>query len=676
MPWPTPDEYSEALQCPELSFEDDDLRTGETVLTPLGLPRVASGNFACVYEVVNGNRSFAVKCFLRSVHDQHQRYAQISQFVMTTNLTPMVAFDYQLKGIFIEGQWYPIVKMDWVDGLTLDHFARKNWSNKAEIDRVIRQFRQVVQGLQEVGVAHCDLQHGNIMVIGDALKLVDYDGMFVPAMAGQSSNELGHGNFQHLQRTDKDFGPGLDNFSAWIIHYSLLLLKLDPAFWQRHAGGDDCLLFRKADFLRPQQSRLMKEIAEHQVPDIRALHEPIMKLLCTHIGEVPVFAYDGTISQIISVGNQLALFGDGATKKPDLPDSPIYPKIWPRAEQYFSSVIRPAKNFLDEKLVNSVPIPTAGRTTQGIEVDATTEERLTIATTIIKGSRHVVVRMAANDGSKQYAVKFFTHALADRHLRYDAIHRFKKQSSSRYFVPFVYQPKGVLVGDDWLPLLKMLWVSGSTLDDYVLEQLTTGFPEAVEELLPKFDNMIKALAADGISHGNLEPKNILVDESGNLRIIDYDAMYIPALANLTGCETGREEYQHPVRKLVHFGPYVDNFSAIQIYGMLRCFCSHAPQKSWNWQFLARQLSNPSGPESRPHTPNKKTSTWALDRSGDPGFKAAGRLDPIFEKASANEVPTGDSFEGAKQRLTKVLKEERMKRIDQVDTLSMVLWRLF
>ena len=43
-------------------------------------------------------------------------------------------------------------------------------------------------------MAHADLQHGNVILVpkGDqlALKLIDYDGMYVPALAGGLSGDV------------------------------------------------------------------------------------------------------------------------------------------------------------------------------------------------------------------------------------------------------------------------------------------------------------------------------------------------------------------------------------------------------------------------------------------------------------------------------------------------------
>ena len=60
--------------------------------------------------------------------------------------------------------------------------------------------------LERAGIAHGDLQHGNIFVVDDELKLIDYDGMFVPRLAGCRSNELGIEHYQHPQRKEHHFG--------------------------------------------------------------------------------------------------------------------------------------------------------------------------------------------------------------------------------------------------------------------------------------------------------------------------------------------------------------------------------------------------------------------------------------------------------------------------------------
>lgn len=607
MQWPTCQDYNEAVQYPDLCFEDEELRQGTVELTPIGLPKVASGNFASVYRFDCGSRRYGIKCFLRNVYDQHQRYALLSQYTSVTNVPHMVDFEYQLKGICIEGAWYPIVKMDWVEGVGLDQFLRKNWSNKPQIDRVIRQFEELVVGLQKADMAHGDLQHGNIMVKNDALRLVDYDGMYVPLMKGQEASELGHTNYQHPARSSRDFHSKLDDFSAWIIYYSLHFLKLDPSLWQKFEGGDDCLILRKSDFTDPASSRLLLEIARHPVPDIRKHYFALHSLLASGFDEIPRFEPQPSIVATSSApadSQRTAPAKGGATPgsssnnvqpsmTPSISDLPpvIVPSKFPSAEMYFRALLTPTRALVDDTLNKCLLCATMGQTSADLEVHATS---LTLNTAAIAGKRNVVFRLALIDGTRHYAVKCFLKHEPDRHLRYTAIKRHKMVHCQKYLTQFIYQQQGIRVGDDVLPVVKMLWVDGETLDSYVGRKVRLGDFDAVEALQTQFRQMMRAFADDGIAHGDLEPSNIIVDVNGNLKVVDYDAMYVPGLAHLQACEVGQEGLQHPARNLSNYGPYLDNYSAVVIDHVLACMVANPPEQLQSWNALMQHVKTKSG----------------------------------------------------------------------------------
>src|SRR4051812_25969828 len=118
MNWPSSQDYNEAIQNPRVSFCDPELQQGQPVLTPLGLPRACSGNFADVYKVrcPDTNRTWAVKCFTRQVFNLRDRYRQISAHLERVRLPFTVDFNYLEEGIRVHGRWYPILKMQWVEG--------------------------------------------------------------------------------------------------------------------------------------------------------------------------------------------------------------------------------------------------------------------------------------------------------------------------------------------------------------------------------------------------------------------------------------------------------------------------------------------------------------------------------------------------------------------------------
>ena len=254
MKLPTATDYCDAIQYPQDCFADPELRAAEAVTDPLGLPRTSSGNFATVFHVaVPNGRQYAVRCFVRSyANDQQQRYDAIAEFLAAIDSSWKVGFEFLAKGIRIRGDWFPILKMEWIEAESFRKYLESHLHDARALVALAERFAAAVADLQKHGAAHGDLQHGNVLVCNDGLlKLIDYDGMFVPALAGREATEVGHRNYQHPSRSIADFGPGLDNFSAWVIYASLLSLAVDPGLWARLNGGDEKLLFSRADFTEP-----------------------------------------------------------------------------------------------------------------------------------------------------------------------------------------------------------------------------------------------------------------------------------------------------------------------------------------------------------------------------------------------------------------------------------------
>jgi hypothetical protein len=132
--------------------------------------------------------------------------------------------------------------------------------DRGGLTELAARWQAMVGQLRAHGIAHGDLQHGNVLVTADgALVLVDYDGMYVPALSGLRSHELGHRNYQHPRRNDRHFGPDLDNFSALAIYVALRALALDPGLWAL-IQPEESMLWESDDFRDPNGSRLFKRL--------------------------------------------------------------------------------------------------------------------------------------------------------------------------------------------------------------------------------------------------------------------------------------------------------------------------------------------------------------------------------------------------------------------------------
>ncbi len=261
--YPTGGDYREALQHPNVAFRDADLRAGTVRQDALGMPKAISGAFASVFTVTGADgRTWAVKCFTREVGDQATRYRAISDALRPLRYGWKVDFEFEVKGVLVAGRWYPLLRMRWVESKSLLSFIEANLWDSSVLARVAANFAQAVADLDRAGIAHGDLQHGNILVAADgSIRLIDYDGMYVPALATAGATEKGQQNYQSPLRAQQ-WGPELDRFSAWLIYTNLLALSIDPSLWPRlHQDGDEALLLRADDFAAPERSACWMALA-------------------------------------------------------------------------------------------------------------------------------------------------------------------------------------------------------------------------------------------------------------------------------------------------------------------------------------------------------------------------------------------------------------------------------
>ena len=248
--FPTSGAYADALQDTRRCFPDPELAGCEIRLDRFGIPRAISGNFASVFRArTAAGRDVAIKCFTRDVPDQQTRFREISAALRDVSAGWKVGFRYADGAALVNGKPYPVLVMDWIDAQSLIGWIEARLGNRAALARLAEGFADLVASLEAAGLAHGDLQHGNLLVTGRGeLKLIDYDGMYVPALRDRPAMELGQPNYQHPRRAATDYGPWLDRFSARVIHLSLAALAADPGLWHElHKPGGEYLLLQKYD---------------------------------------------------------------------------------------------------------------------------------------------------------------------------------------------------------------------------------------------------------------------------------------------------------------------------------------------------------------------------------------------------------------------------------------------
>jgi len=264
--YPTPSDYQAALQAPEVAFGDPELQSATPRTNALGLPQPITGSFAAVFPVTaEAGVRYAVKCFLTEEAAQQDRYEAVADALDAIDHDAFVEFAYQPEGIQVEGNAYPLLKMEWAEGTTLNRFVEEHLDRPEVIGRLAEAWASLMDDLEEMELAHGDLQHGNVLVetADEALRLrlVDYDTMYVRALKGRTSAEVGHRNYQHPDRTDDDFGPTLDRFAALVIYTALRACAVRSELWTEYDTGEN-LLFRDADFYAPEDSPLFDALGD------------------------------------------------------------------------------------------------------------------------------------------------------------------------------------------------------------------------------------------------------------------------------------------------------------------------------------------------------------------------------------------------------------------------------
>lgn len=288
MNWPTHTDYQDAIQNPHICFEDASLKSGEVGCDMLGLPKVTSGNFACVYSLTADDGRFAIRCFVRQVLGQQGRYARLAQHLLGLGLDCMVDFEYILRGIKVANEWYPILKMQWVDGLPVNQYIDEYIDDSNLLKQLVDKFPPMVKELRDNELAHCDLQHGNIMVTPDnEFRLVDYDGMYTTAFRGKSP-ELGHANFQHPRRTPDFYNENVDDFGALVCYLSLKAIAENPDLFKKYYAADNLLLTAN-DYRNPRESEVIKALKSQSNEQVKQLSILLEKCCLVDVTKVPNF---------------------------------------------------------------------------------------------------------------------------------------------------------------------------------------------------------------------------------------------------------------------------------------------------------------------------------------------------------------------------------------------------
>ena len=265
MQYPLLSEYISAIT--HASENLDQLKHLEVVQDEHGEPYRSSGAFAVVFKMRDPRTGqlYALKCFTEEQEGRAEAYRKIEEELEVAGTTYFTSMRYYERELFVDSSVsseseFPVLLMDWVEGSTMELYIREHYRDSYAMEMLCYRFCRLAAYLRSQPFAHGDVKPDNIMVSGTGtLTLIDYDGMFVPSMQGESSPTLGTEEFRHPLRTPELFDATIDDFALASIALSLRAIALDSQLLDQY-GAPDRLLFSASDYRDLAQSQVMQAI--------------------------------------------------------------------------------------------------------------------------------------------------------------------------------------------------------------------------------------------------------------------------------------------------------------------------------------------------------------------------------------------------------------------------------
>ena len=266
MQYPLISEYVRAIQ--DASSNLDKLAHLVPVLDDHGEPYRSSGAFAVVFKMKDEQtgKCYALKCFTEEQEGRAEAYRQIADELEFVDSSYITSVKYLEKEIFVDSSCeedeFPVLLMDWIDGETMETYIEENYQDNYTMAMLCYRFCKMATWLRAQPFAHGDIKPDNIMVRPDGnLTLVDYDGMFVPAMKGQKAPTIGTKDFSHPLRTVDDFDETIDDFALASIALSLKAISMNSKLLDTY-GASDRLLFSENDYRNPSSCKAISALQD------------------------------------------------------------------------------------------------------------------------------------------------------------------------------------------------------------------------------------------------------------------------------------------------------------------------------------------------------------------------------------------------------------------------------
>ncbi|MBR5237563.1 MAG: hypothetical protein IKV26_02495 [Paludibacteraceae bacterium] len=166
--------------------------------------------------------------------------------------------------------------------------------------------------------------------------------------------------------------------------------------------------------------------------------------------------------------------------------------------------------------------------------------------------------------NEKWALRCWHADLGNVRKRFNVISKAIQHSKANYLCDFVYVDEGIVVDGKVYPTTRMRWVEGMTIKNYICKHKNS--KNKLQQLAENFLLMVQDMHRNKFAHGDLQHGNIVVNDKGELFLVDYDSFYCPDLKGEREIITGLKDYQHPLRQSnLIISEKIDYFSELIIY---------------------------------------------------------------------------------------------------------------
>ena len=165
-----------------------------------------------------------------------------------------------------------------------------------------------------------------------------------------------------------------------------------------------------------------------------------------------------------------------------------------------------------------------------------------------------------------WAIRLLLKEQSNLEVRYKEI-RSRLLGSCSFLVEVEYLPGEIKVegSSEYFPLIKMKWVKGALLGNWVQDLCRCEDSLGINALRLALTDLQTQMREREIAHGDISPENIQVlgtTHAPRIVLLDYDSMWMPWTPNLR-CDVGITNLQHPNRTNP-IGPFADQMAFLLI----------------------------------------------------------------------------------------------------------------